>query len=98
MKKEVPETVYRIKVRQPGGDWRYVVNDKGIPISITTDHAQGAVIYKFKHQHPSIANQYIPGETLIAEPDLEATKRLAEFKAQQKKDEDDRIQGMWWNN
>ena len=95
--KPKPETVYRIKVKT-AGEWRYVKDENGVPISVVTSRPQNNVPFIFRHQHPSIAAGYIPGETLIEEPDMEATKRRIEFQKQRQEEEDERIQGMWWNN
>lgn len=90
------DVVYRIKAKR-AGDWFYIKDRNNIPITITTSKAQNSVPYLFQHRYPSIGDVYIPGETLIAEPDMEATKRLAEFKKQREEEENERIQGMWWN-
>lgn len=90
--------VYRFKVKVSGGEWRYVVDANKVPITISTDKPQNTVVHIFKHRYPSIASTYQLGETLIEEPDWEATKRVEEFQRAQKEEEDRRIQGMWWND
>ena len=93
-----PKTVFRFKRKVSGGDWGFVMGTDKLPISITTDKGAQAVLHIFKHRYPSFANAYQLGETLIAEPNIEATKRLAEYERRKKEEEDKETQNSWWNN
>lgn len=97
MRIQKPLTVYRF-LRKVGGSWSYIMDKNQIPLAITTTKPQSAILHIFKHKYPSIASMYHLGETLVAEPDMVATKKLAEFKANQKKEYDQKVQKMWWNN
>lgn len=92
------QIVYRFKTKVRGGDWNYVKNREGIPISITTDKGPRSVLHIFKYKYPSIAEMYTIGENLIAEKDLEATKRLADYKKRLKEEEEEKIRTAWWQN
>jgi len=97
MKERKSKTVYRFQ-RKIDGQWKYILDQNKIPISITTDKHQNSVLYIFRHRYPSIANMYQLGETLVAVPDVDATKRLADFEAQQKEERDKRASQMWYSN
>ncbi len=98
LNKKGKEVVYRFKAKILGGEWRYIVNSENkIPVSIQTYKGINDAIKKFRIRYPSISDQYIIGETLIAEPDADATIRLQKFKQQQKEEEENKIQSMWWN-
>ena len=92
------KVVYKFKAKVLGGEWLYIKDRNNIPVSITTDKGPNSVLFIFRHRHPSIADAHQLGETLIAEPDMEATERLEERERQRKEEENERIQGMWWNN
>jgi hypothetical protein len=93
-----PQVVYRFKAKVMGGEWRYVVDSKGIPVSITTNKGRRSVLHIFRSRYPSTANSYELGETLIADPDWDATKNLADYKKQKQADQEKQIQNAWWQN
>jgi hypothetical protein len=90
-------TVYRFK-RKIGSDWKHILDKDGIPLAITTNKGRQAILHIFKHRYPSIAAMYRLGETLIAEPDLEATKRLEELRKKMAEKEEERASSGWWHN
>ena len=81
-----------------GGEWDIIRDRNKMPLTITSDRGLSAVLHIFKYRYPSIAQQYRLGETLIAEPDLEATQRLEAFRIKQKEQEEDQIKKAWWQN
>jgi len=95
MKKRV---VYKFKAKALGGQWKQILDRNNIPVTITTDRGGNAVLYIFKSKYPSIVDMYHLGETLIAEPDFDATKRMEEREAKKKEEEEEKVQGMWWND
>jgi hypothetical protein len=96
--KDKKQVVYRFKAKVMGGDWRYVMDKSNIPVSITTDRGPNSVLYIFRSRYPSVADMYRLGETLIAEPDVEATKRLEDYKKQKEKDREEQIRNAWWQD
>lgn len=87
-------TVYRFK-RKIGSNWTYVTDKQGVPLSITTSKPRQSVLHIFKYRYPSIAAMYRLGETLIAEPDMEATKKREEFQRKMKEAEEEKIRNRW---
>lgn len=98
MKNEKRRVIYRFQKKVFGGPWEFIKDKNGIPISITTDRGQNAVLHIFKRYYPSIADMYVLGETLIAVPDMDATERKEEYERKRKEEALERAQGMWWNN
>ncbi len=96
MKEVRPKIVYRF-MRQDGGNWKYINDKNGIPISITTDKHPNSVTHIFARKYPSFASMYQLGETLVAVPDQEATKRVADVEQQRREELDNKVQDMWWN-
>ncbi len=96
MKAVRPKTVYRF-LRKIDGQWKHIKDKNGIPIAITTDKHPNSVIHIFAHRYPSIANMYQLGETLVAEPDHEATQRIADVERQRRAELDSEVQDAWWN-
>ena len=81
-----------------GGDWKVVRNKERIPILINTDRGINIAMRKFIGTYPGFAHMYVIGETLTAEPDIEATEKLKIENQKGKIEDDKRISGMWWND
>jgi hypothetical protein len=80
------------------GEWGFVVDKDKIPVTITTDRGTAAALRLFVMKYPSIAQTYRPGETLVAVPDLEASKSVADFRKQKEAKWKEPVQNAWWNN
>lgn len=92
------QIVYRFKKKVFSGEWGYVVDKDKIPVSITTDRGTAAALRIFVSRNPSLAQTYRPGETLVAVPDLEASKAIEKFRKEKEAKWKEPIQDAWWNN
>ena len=96
MKEVRPKTVYRFMCKVDG-NWKYINDKNGIPVSITTNKHPNSIVHIFARKYPSFASMYQLGETLVAVPDQEATKRVADVERQRHEELDAKVQDMWWN-
>ena len=90
--------VYRFKKKVFNGEWGFVVDKDKIPVTITTSKNRGVALRMFMRKYPSMAQTYRPGETLVAEPDYDATKAMEDYQKRKQEEREEQIQSAWWNN
>jgi hypothetical protein len=88
------QVVYRFK-KKIGGSWPYVLDKDGSPLTLTTDKPRSTVKHVLKATRPDIA--YLHNVmALEVWPDMEATKKLEEFKDSRKSEDDKQYKNTWY--
>jgi len=89
------KTVYRFR-REDGMEMVDVLNQDGSPLTLATNKPRSTVLRVLKAVRPDIHYQY-NAMKLFPFVDVDATKKLEEFRLKNIKDNEERHEAAWYN-